>query len=348
MIEESLTDSFSSKLLKQYLSETTYYNHSWLNLITKVYGYSLIPLTVTNRTGRITGFLPLCYLRSFLTGPRLVALPFSDHCPLLAEDDDSANELIDQAVRLAQQYRVRYLELRTGVNTVLKKRTDFVENNLYACWTTPLVADPDTLWSRLPKSVRSKVRKSHRLGVQIRFAQCREDMLEYYRLHLRTRTKKHGMPAQPQRFFLELWDTFAATGELQVLLADHEGITIAGSILITSGSTARFLYGASDERYLHLAPNNLLTWEAITWCCRKGFHSLAHGRTARANKGLMQFDSNWAAIERPLPYYYYPSMTGLASTSEDSLKYHLLTSSWKRLPLQVAEPLGGYLYKHLG
>ena len=338
----------STTLFELQVAEPFYYSQDWLNLITKLYGYSLIPLTVTNSAGRITGFLPLCYMQSYITGPHLVALPFSDHCPLLAEDDDSANELIDQAVRLAQQYRVRYLELRTGVNNVLKKRTDFVENNLYVCWTTPLDADPDTLWSHLSKSVRSKVKKSRRLGVQIRFAQRREDILEYYRLHLRTRTKKHGMPAQPQRFFLELWDTFAAAGELQLLLAEHEGNTIAGSILITAGTTARFLYGASDERYLHLAPNNLLTWEAIMWCCRKGFHSLAHGRTARANKGLMQFNSNWAAIERPLPYYYYPSMAGLASTSEDSLKYHLLTSSWKRLPLQVAEPLGGYLYKHLG
>lgn len=342
------SNPLSTTLFKLQIAEPFYYSQGWLNLITKLYGYSLIPLTVTNSAGRITGFLPLCYIQSCITGPHLVSLPFSDHCPFLAEDDDSVDELIDHAVRLAKQYRVRYLELRTGVNNVLKKRTDFVESNLYTSWTTPLDPGPAALWSRLPKSVRSKVKKSRRIGVQIRFAQRREDMWDYYRLHLRTRTKKHGMPAQSPRFFLELWDTFAAAGDLQLLLADHEGITIAGSILITSGTTARFLYGASDERYLHLAPNNLLTWEAITWCCRRGFHSLAHGRTARANKGLMQFNRNWAAIEKPLPYYYYPSMAGLPSTSEDSLKYHLLTSCWKHLPLQVAEPLGGYLYKHLG
>lgn len=343
-----LSNSLSTSLLELQRAEPLYFSQDWLNLITKLYRYSLVPLAVTNSAGRITGFLPLCYIQSRITGPHLVSLPFSDHCPLLAEDDDSANELIDHAVRLAQQCRVRYLELRTGMNDVLKKRTDFVESNLYAYWTTPLDAGPAALWSRLPKPVRSKVKKSRRLGVQIRFVQRREEMLEYYRLHLRTRTKKHGMPAQPQRFFLELWDTFAAAGDLQLLLADHEGITIAGSILITSGTTARFLYGASDERYLHLAANNLLTWEAITWCCRNGFHSLVHGRTARANKGLMQFNRNWAAIEESLPYYYYPGMAGLAATSENSVRYHLLTSCWKRMPLQVAEPLGGYLYKHLG
>jgi len=348
MIEESLTDVFSSILFKRHLTEPLYYSQDWLDLITKLYGYPLFSLTVTNSAGRITGFLPLCYIRSSLTGPHLVALPFSDHCSLLAEDDDSANNLLDQAVRLAQQKCVRYLELRTGANDVLKKRTDFAENNLYTCWTTPLDSDPGIIWSRLSKPVRNKIRKSHRLGVRIRFAQRREEMLEYYRLHLRTRTKKHGMPTQPQQYFLDLWDTFAASGNLQLLLADHEGITIAGSVLITSGTTARFLYGASDERYLELAPNDLLTWQAITWCCSNGLQTLVHGRTARVNKGLMQFNRNWAAIEKPLPYFYYPRVAGLASTSEDSLKYHLLTSCWKRLPLQVAGPLGGYFYKHLG
>jgi hypothetical protein len=50
----------------------------------------------------------------------------------------------------------------------------------------------------------------------------------------------------------------------------------------------------------------------------------------------------------PLPYYYYPRTAGLAATSERSWKYRLLTGCWRRLPLQVAAPLGGSLYKHLG
>ena len=71
-------------------------------------------------------------MQSYITRSHLVALPFSDHCPLLTEDDESANNLLDQAVQLAQQKRVRYLELRTGVNDVLKKRKDFGAYDFYA------------------------------------------------------------------------------------------------------------------------------------------------------------------------------------------------------------------------
>ena len=348
MVQHTLPGCFSGTLVNQAVTESIYYSREWCNFIASFYGYTFVPLTVTNDAGQIAGFLPLCHIRSAITGPRLVAFPFSDHCPLVAEDEVSAQRLIDEAVQLARQERVRYLELRTGLNSTLAGRSDFVEGNLYVSWQTTLTSDLAVMWSRLRGPVRKKIRKSRRLGVQIRRAQRREDMQEYYRLHLRTRSKKHGMPAQSQQFFLDLWDIFAASGALQLFLADYEGTTIAGTVMIGSGTTARILYGASDGRYLHLAPNNLLMWEAIVWCCQQGYQTLEHGRTARANEGLMKFKEGWAAIEKPLPYYYYPDIAGLAATSERSRLYKLLTSCWKRVPLALAGPLGGSLYRHLG
>ena len=184
--------------------------------------------------------------------------------------------------------------------------------------------------------------------MQVRTAQSREDMAEYYQLHLQTRSKKHGMPAQPQRFFFELWDAFAPSGAMQLLLAEYQGTAIAGIILLASGTTIRYAYGASDERYLNLAPNNLLIWTAITQGCTQGYQTLDLGRTACTNEGLMEFKRRWGASMEPLPYYYYPQVAGLAATSESSLKFRLLTACWKKLPLSVAGALGNCLYKHLG
>ncbi len=334
--------------VEQQTTESLYYSRAWLDLITKLYGYSMIPLIATNTTGQITGFLPLCSVQSPLTGRRLVALPFSDYCPLLATDDAITSNLIDQAIHLAQRQKVKYLELRTGVNDLLSKHPDLVEANLYVRWLLPLTTDPNNLWSQLKSSVRGKVRKSQKLGVQIRVAQHREDMAHYYRLHLHTRSKKHGMPAQPRRFFFGLWDAFAASGAMQLLLAEYQGSIIAGMILLASGTTVRYAYGASNDSYLSLAPNNLLMWEAIAWGCRQGYQTFDLGRTALDNEGLMEFKRRWGAIKEPLPYYYYPHVAGLAATSESSRKFQLLTACWRRLPLRITEPLGDHLYKHLG
>ena len=334
--------------LEQQARDVVYYQPAWLNLIAQVYGYSVNILTTTNTSGEISGFLPVCTLRSPITGKRLVALPFSDHCPLLAEDGTSAQELVDQALRLAGEQKARYLELRAGNHPVLAEHADLAESTLYARWLLPLHADPDVVWDGLSKSVKQMIKKSQRMGVTVRQVEKREEMAHYYRLHLQTRSKKHGMPTQPRRFFFGLWDAFAASGALQVLLAEHEGNVIAGMLLLASGSTIRDAYSASDASALWAAPNNLLMWQAITWGCTHGYKTLDMGRTARDNEGLMSFKRRWGATKEPLPYYYYPGVDGLASTSEQSWKFRLLTNCWRQLPLHVAGPLGGSLYKHLG
>jgi CelD/BcsL family acetyltransferase involved in cellulose biosynthesis len=338
----------STAILEHQAKDSIYYNQAWLELFTQLYGYKIIPITTRNAVGQITGYLPVCSMHSPITGRRLVALPFSDYCPLLAVDDASTNDLIDQAVRLAQEQKAKYLELRTGVNDVLAKRSDLVEGNLYVRWLLPLTADPDAIWSQLRKPVQHQIKKSRKLGVQLHVAQSVEDMAHYYRLHLQNRSKKQGMPAQPRRFFFELWDAFAANDALQLLLAEYQGHIIAGMILLASGTTVRYAYGASDERYLQLAPNNLLMWTAIMWGCMKGYQTLDLGRTACDNHGLMEFKRRWGAVKEPLPYYYYPNIAGLAATPESSRKFRLLTTCWKLLPLRTAGALGGYLYKHLG
>jgi hypothetical protein len=68
-------------------------------------------------------------------------------------------------------------------------------------WLLPLTADPAIQWSGLRKPVQKRIKKSQRAGVQIRITQNREDVAQHYRLHLLTRSKKHGMPAQLRRFF---------------------------------------------------------------------------------------------------------------------------------------------------
>jgi serine/alanine adding enzyme len=334
--------------IAQQAQDSFYHQPAWLDLISTLYGYTIHHLTTTNASGQITGLLPLCAMQSRLTGKRLVALPFSDHCPLLAADEASARDLIEQAIGLAEQQQARYLELRAGSSAVLASYAGLSEESLYVRWLLPLTADAEEVWSALRKPVQRQIKKAQSLGVQVRVARQREAMAHYYRLHLQTRCKKHGMPAQPQRFFLEVWDRFAASETLQLLLAEYQGAIIAGMIVFAAGTTVRYAYGASDEAYLHLAPNNLLMWRAIQWGCAQGYHLLDMGRTARDNAGLMEFKRRWGAHKEPLPYYYYPRAAGLATTSERSWKYRLLTTSWKRLPLAVAGPLGGHLYKHLG
>src|SRR5260370_22468227 len=101
MIHTSLADSNMNTFIEKHASGSLYYSQAWLDLITQLYGYTFIPLTITNRVGQISGFLPLFAIHSPLTGRQLVSLPFSHFCPLLAQDQASGDVLCDQAIQLS-------------------------------------------------------------------------------------------------------------------------------------------------------------------------------------------------------------------------------------------------------
>jgi CelD/BcsL family acetyltransferase involved in cellulose biosynthesis len=331
------------------IKDVFYYQQAWIDLLTQLYGYTVVPLTTENEQHQLTGFLPVCIVQQPFLGKHLVSLPFSDYCPLWAVDEASTYSLVNQAIELACKQKAHYLELRSGSDHVLAQHRDLVvADDIYVRWLLPLTTDTDALWRNLRKPVQHQIKKSRQRGVRVVIAQRREDVLHYHQLHLQTRCRKHGMPSQSVHFFLEMWDRFAEEGKMQLLLAEYENTVIAGMVLLASGTTVRYAYGASDSNHLHLAPNNLLMWTAITWGCEHGYKELDMGRTARDNEGLMEFKRRWGAVQEPLPYYYYPGKTGLAATSETSWRYRLLTASWKRLPLPVAEVIGNRLYRYLG
>lgn len=268
LAETSLDGYYQQAIADMAVRDVFYYQPEWMELIAQLYGYKVVPLITQNTTSQITGFLPVCVVKQPFLGKHLVALPFSDYCPLWAVDEASAHSLVDQAIELAHRVRANYLELRCGPDSVLAPRKDLVvENDLYVRWIFPLDADTDAVWHSLRKPVQHQIKKSRQKGVDVVIARQREDMLRYHRLHLQTRCRKHGMPSQPARFFLELWDRFAGQGKMLLLLAEYEETVIGGMILLASGTTVRYAYGASDSSYLHLAPNNLLMWTAIKWGC---------------------------------------------------------------------------------
>src|SRR5579864_4816646 len=107
MTHLAVSDADLSHLVERQAVDGFFSSHAWLNLITTLYRYPLTTLTTT-ATEQVTGFLPICSVRSPLTGHRLVSLPFSDYCQPLALDQSCANLLFDRAIALVQQERAAY------------------------------------------------------------------------------------------------------------------------------------------------------------------------------------------------------------------------------------------------
>src|SRR5262245_43861411 len=84
---------------------------AWLTILQ--YGLHHHPyLLEATEDGRTVGLLPLVLVRSFLFGRFLVGLPYLNTGGVIASEEEVALKLIDRAAALADELRVRYLELR--------------------------------------------------------------------------------------------------------------------------------------------------------------------------------------------------------------------------------------------
>src|SRR5262245_3997897 len=68
---------------------SVFHSPAWLNALRKTYRYRPVAFTTEPPGCDLRSAIVFCHVRSWLTGRRLVSLPFSDHCePLVASADD--------------------------------------------------------------------------------------------------------------------------------------------------------------------------------------------------------------------------------------------------------------------
>jgi len=67
---------------------SVFHSVEWLKALQKTYGYEPLAYTSTPPGAPLSNAVVFCRVSSWLTGQRLVSLPFSDHCEPLVEGVD--------------------------------------------------------------------------------------------------------------------------------------------------------------------------------------------------------------------------------------------------------------------
>ena len=75
-------------LITRHPNASVFHSRGWLDALRTTYGYEPVAFTTSAPTEPLTNALLFCKVRSWLTGSRLVSLPFSDHCEPLVESGD--------------------------------------------------------------------------------------------------------------------------------------------------------------------------------------------------------------------------------------------------------------------
>lgn len=336
---DPIGDARWARFVERRQEATVFHHPHWMALLRRQYGYRLTAWCVLDRSGAVVAGLPVAEIRSRLTGHRLVALPFSDMCvPLAAPDRPDARAALERMIANAQGAAGVPLDIHGPLEGVLGAHTAarFLHHRL------DLALGLDAVIGSLKPATRRGVSKAQRCGLQVEHSTSRSALDQFYGLHLRTR-RRQGVPTQPKRFISSFGELFDR-GLGFVALVRHGQLAIAAAVLLVFNGTVVYKYGASDERFLNLRPNNLLFHDAISWAVAAGARQFDLGRTDLTNSGLASFKRGWGAAEELLAY----TRLGGRPPPAPRRAENLLASFIRRTPRWTGRAIGELLYRHAG
>jgi predicted N-acyltransferase len=287
-------------------------------------------------------------VESWITGRRLVSLPFSDHCEPLLETEDELGVLTAALEEECRREQWRYIELRP-LSAFAIPSTLHHTAVPYAFHQLDLNPDLATLLANCHKSsTQRKVRRAEREGLSYAEGSSVALLDQFYRLFVVTR-KRHKLPPPPRIWFANLVESFGDA--LRIRVAYRLGTPVSAMITLRHKDTLVYKYGCSDAHYHSMGSMHLLYWKAIQDAKARGLRRFDLGRTDADQQGLITFKSRWGAAKSVVTYSRY-SLSGQAAHVFD-----LSTARWKsrvaksmlsNLPPAALSFIGQRFYRHIG
>src|SRR5579864_9570139 len=99
--------------LQAHPDASLFHSSAWLKALRATYGYQPLVFTTSAPGKPITNGIPFCRIQSWITGSRLVSLPFSDHCQALSDTPEARESGFEFLPSLLEREHCDYIELRS-------------------------------------------------------------------------------------------------------------------------------------------------------------------------------------------------------------------------------------------
>jgi Acetyltransferase (GNAT) domain len=342
-----LTDCRWDVFVNEHPRASLFHSTAWLRALTETYGYQVVAYTTSPGGAKLKNAIVFCRVQSWITGNRLVSLPFSDHCAPLVDSEEDFRSLLSFFGDLLSRERFRYFEFRPL--TRLKVAPFQESTTQYSFHELDLGPDIGTIFANFHKdSIQRKVRRAER--EKLIYEEGRSGLLfdDFYQLLTLTR-RRHRLPPQPRSWFEKLISCFG--DDLKIRITRQNGRALAAMLTIRTQNTMVYKNGGSDPRFHNLGSMHLLYWNAIQEAKALGLRSFDFGRTDPGQDGLVTFKNRWGAQKSELTY------SRCALTLDRGHVFDVSSSKpgadtmkelFAHLPNGVASFLGRILYKHVG
>ena len=299
-VTNPLTDNRWEKLVDHHPRASAFHRRGWIEALARTYGYKPVVVTSAPAGEPLNSGIVLCLISSWITGTRLVSLPFADHCEPLVSDVDEAVELISWTRAERERQRWKYVEVRPLFQDVRYGQS----SRSYYFHQLDLTPSLEQIFRTLHKdSIQRSIRRAEREQLLYETGTCKTLVDEFYRLMWITR-RRHGLLAQPRIWFEHLVQCMG--GNAQIRVARKNGRAIAAMLTLQHRSTMVYKYGCSDQKFHNLGGMPFLFWRLIEESKSSGLESLDLGRSDLDNEGLITFKDRFGTEKRLLTYYRHP------------------------------------------
>jgi hypothetical protein len=340
---DPLDDPRWGGLVGRHRNASIFHTSGWLRSLQRTYGFTPFAFTTCRQTEPLRNAVVMCEVRSWLTGNRLVSLPFSDHCDPLVDDHEELRALSEGVERYRTEGGWKYAELRPISEPALDP--SFQAADSYYLHRLDLRPSADDLWRRFhPDSIQRRIRRAE--GERLAYEEGRSEALVGKLYHLLGLTRqRHLLPVQPLAWFRNLVACLGSAVCIRVVSKDDE--PVAGILTLTHGRTVVYKYGGSDARHHRFGGMPYLFWKMIQDAKQAAADELDLGRTDRDNKGLVVFKERWAAQRSELMYWRSP-LPPASRREPSSDRFRWVRRAFYGLPLSLRQATANLLYRHLG
>ena len=340
---DPLRDPRWPEFLDRHSSASVFHSRGWLDALRRTYGYEPIAYTTSPPGAELANGLVFCRIDSWLTGRRLVSLPFSDHSEPLVDGEEELHYMLGVLKRDLRREKWRHIEIRPLCGS---KGTPagFEKSSVFYSHRMDLQPPIEVLFRSFHKDcIQRKIRRAEREALT--YEAGRSDVLlrQFYRLLLLTCRRKQ-LPPQPIAWFRHLIDGIGDS--LTIHVASTNGRPVASILTLSFKRTLVFKYGCSDTAFNRLGGTHFLFWKAIQEAKRAGLLEFDLGRSDLDTPGLVTFKDRWGTTRSVLNYFRC-SRSSVLSVSM-AWPRRIARQCFARIPDRFLIAAGEKLYRHMG
>ena len=335
-----------SDFIARHVHSSVFHSVSWLEALRRTYTYQPVVFTTSSPSDELSNGLLFCRVHSWITGKRLVSVPFADHCEPLCDSKDDLAFLIRYLQSCMEHERLRYLEVRpvSGNFAETSETTAFRPFAVYYLHILDLRQEQDRLFESFDKdSVQRRIRRAERAGLIEKNGRSEDLLLDFYKLFVKTRGRHH-LPPSPYSWFRNLAQ---CSGEaVDVRVAYRANAPAAAILTLSFRDVVYYKYGCSDAQFNTLGTMPWLLWKAIAGAKACGASHFDLGRTEEQNVGLLAFKNHWVSQPQRLVYWRFPETAFLESANR--WKLDLAKRVFSVMPSRLRTMAGSIMYRHIG